>query len=194
MTQAAGMIRATAHQALDELREVIGVLREDDRSNRTATAGPDDGHQVVPAPPQPGLAEIPALIAESTAAGARVHYLCELSETGPLDQASPLAELSEVPGSIARTAYRVVQEGLTNARKHAPGVPVDVLVRGHAGADLTIEVANPTPSWPPVVTVPGAGLGLIGLGERVQLSGGRLDHGRDDDGTFRLRARIPWPS
>jgi signal transduction histidine kinase len=168
MAQAAGVIRATAHQALQELREVIGVLREDERGD-------------VPQPPQPGLTEIPALIAESTAAGARVQFRCEVEEP------------SEVPGSVARTAYRVVQEGLTNARKHAPGQPVDVFVGGRAGTEVIVEVVSPAPTWPSGATLPGAGLGLIGLSERVQLGGGRLDHGRDDDGRFRLRARLPWP-
>jgi signal transduction histidine kinase len=69
-----------------------------------------------------------------------------------------------------------------------------VVIGGRAGTELTVEVVNPTPSGPSGpsgAALPGAGLGLIGLSERVQLSGGRLDHGRDDDGRFRLRARLP---
>jgi signal transduction histidine kinase len=176
VVEAAGVIRANAHQALQELREVIGVLREDD-----ADAGPAGQRPGAPEPPQPGLAEIPALVAESSGAGATVRYRCEVAEPG------------EVPRSLARTAYRVVQEGLTNARKHAPGTPIEVSLRGATGTELAVEVVNPVRAWPPRATVPGSGLGLIGLAERVQLTGGRLDHGRDAQGSFRLRASLPWP-
>src|SRR5262249_60762682 len=92
-----GVVRAGAHQALDELREVITVLREDD--------GDGDGAQR----PQPGLADLPRLVEESRDAGARVQLDDRVTDTGAL------------PGAAGRTAYRGVQEGLTNARKHAPG-------------------------------------------------------------------------
>jgi signal transduction histidine kinase len=181
MVEAAGVIRANAHQALQDLREVIGVLREDDTGLAIgAGAGGAAAGQDAPEPPRLGLAEIPALIAESTASGARVRYRCELDRA------------DGVPQSVARTGYRVVQEGLTNARKHAPGVPIDVRVSGSPRSGLTIEISNPTPVWPPVSTVPGSGLGLIGLAERVQLAGGRLEHGTEDGARFLLRARLPW--
>jgi signal transduction histidine kinase len=109
-----------------------------------------------------------------------VRYRCELSET------------AEVPRSIARTAYRVIQEGLTNARKHAPGAPIDVVLTGDPECGLRVEIRNPMPSWPIVTTVPGSGLGLVGLSERVQLAGGRLDHERTADDRFVLTARLPW--
>ncbi len=94
--------------------------------------------------------------------------------------------------SIGRTAFRILQEGLTNARKHAPGLPVDVALRGEPGKRLLIELRNPLPPRP-AEDANGSGLGLVGLTERVRLAGGELDHGAADGG-FRLRARLPWPA
>jgi len=170
VASAAGVIRASAHQALQDLREVIGVLRE------PAADEP-------PERPQPTLLELPALADESRAAGVKVH----------LDVA--LDRAAELPAGTGRTAYRIIQEGLTNARKHAPGTVVRVAVRGAAGEGLTIEVRNPIPVGRTVPGIPGAGTGLIGLAERATLAGGRLEHGRGGDGgDFTLRAWLPWPA
>ena len=90
------------------------------------------------------------------------------------------------------TAYRVVQEALTNARKHATGQPVQVILSGTAGIRLTIEVRNPVPHHPATVPVTlGTGTGLVGLTERVHLAGGELDH-QVAVGEFRLQAWLPW--
>ncbi|WP_326557556.1 sensor histidine kinase [Micromonospora sp. NBC_01796] len=161
---AAGAIRASAHEALQELRTVVGVLRE--------------GAAGRPEPPQPGLADLPDLVESGRATGMTIHYSCRVPPVGP----------SMVLG---RTAYRFVQEGLTNARKHAPGAAVEVQVAGTAGEELRITITNPCagPSGRPVI--PGAGMGLVGLGERVALAGGRVEYGVDRD-TFRLRAWLPW--
>jgi signal transduction histidine kinase len=97
-----------------------------------------------------------------------------------------------VPASIGRSAYRTVQESLTNARKHAPGAAVRVMVGGAAGAGLTVEVRNPLVKAAP--EIPGAGAGLIGLTERAMLAGGRLEHGRTGQGDFRVHAWLPWPA
>jgi signal transduction histidine kinase len=170
MARAAGVVRAGAHQALDELREVITVLREDD--------GDGDGAQR----PQPGLADLPRLVEESRDAGARVQ----------LDDRVP--DPAALPGAAGRTAYRVVQEGLTNARKHAAGEPVHVVIEGRPGGELLIDIRNPLVNGH--VTGPaigGSGTGLIGLTERVRLAGGELDH-EAVDGEFRLSARLPWPA
>lgn len=83
--------------------------------------------------------------------------------------------------ATGRTVYRIVQEGLTNARKHAPGAEVTVTVTGGPGAGLTIEVRNPAPVEP-FERVPGSGQGLIGLTERATLAGGRLGHASEPDG------------
>ena len=96
-----------------------------------------------------------------------------------------------VPAGVGRHAYRIVQEGLTTARKHAPGARVTVSVAGGAEEGLVVEIGNALPAASPRA-LPGAGAGLIGLAERVQLAGGRLDHGRTPDGRFELRAWLPW--
>ncbi|RCG32347.1 sensor histidine kinase [Sphaerisporangium album] len=166
---AAGVIRANAHDALQELRAVIGVLR-------VGVSGP-------PERPQPGLPDVPELVESARAAGTRVAYAC------------PAGAADGLPSAVGRTAYRLVQEGLTNARKHAPGAAVDVLVDGARGEGLRVRVTNPLPITPPPEGVPGAGMGLVGLRERVTLAGGRLHHGAEPDGRgFRLEAWMPWPA
>lgn len=102
-----------------------------------------------------------------------------------------VADPATVPAVTGRTAYRIAQEGLTNARKHAPGAEVTVTVTGSPGAGLTVEVRNPAPPGD-VPKVPGSGQGLIGLTERATLAGGRLDHGATDGGGFRVAAWLPW--
>lgn len=103
-------------------------------------------------------------------------------------------DLAGVPSVIGRSAYRIVQEGLTNARKHAPGARVDVMVDGAAGAGLTVEVRS---CWPVggarASAIPGGGTGLVGLVARATLAGVRLEHGRTTEGDFLMRAWLPWP-
>ncbi|MEO3748082.1 histidine kinase [Plantactinospora sp. B5E13] len=223
IARAAGVIRTNAHQALEELREVISVLREDppaldeelDRTPLSAGCGSDASARVRfkygpdppyppvtpptagdpasptaagPAPgaperPQPTLADLPDLVAESRGAGMRVELRTEL--TGA----------ENVPVGMGRGAYRIVQEGLTNARKHAPDTAVTVTARGRPGLGLTVEVRNRWPVREPTEPrVPGTGTGLVGLAERAALLGGWLEHGRTDAGDFRLTAWLPWPS
>ena len=90
---------------------------------------------------------------------------------------------------VGRTAYRVVQEGLTNARKHAPAAAVEVTV-GPADEHLVVEVVS-RQSALARDPQPG-GSGLIGLAERVELAGGSLEHGPNRRGDFVLRAVLPW--
>jgi len=158
IAEAAGVIRATAHEALHDLRSVIGVLRAGDGGS---------------APPQPTLADIPSLIEESRAAGMRVEAALHLNGA---------------PDVAGRTAYRVVQEGLTNARKHAPAAAVEVQVA--SGEELVVIVSSRRSAVTPE-DVPGTGTGLIGLAERVELLGGRLQHGPNQRGDFVLRAVLP---
>ena len=170
VAHAAGVVRASARQALEDLREVIGVLRE----------FPDEDGQTRP---QPGLADVPALLEEVREAGLRVRA----------EYAG--ADLGAAPPLTGRTAYRVVQEALTNVRKHAPGTVATVSVTGGPGTGLTVDVRNPAPTGgSPGGTLPGAGTGLVGLLERVTLAGGRLAHGWTADGEFRLTATLPWPA
>lgn len=163
--RAAGVIRESAHDALQDLREIIGVLR--------AGENHDTGR------PQPTLAELDALVAECREAGMKVTL-----HNGVTDPAA-------VPSSVGRTAYRIAQEGLTNARKHAPGTEVTVSVTGAPGDGLTVRVRNPPPEGE-VPPVPGSGQGLIGLTERATLTGGRLEHGHCGEGGFEVRAWLPW--
>lgn len=173
ISRAAGVIRASAHQALEDLREVIGVLRDAD----------GDLDETLVTRPQPTLAALPTLLDESRAAGMRIR---DRIAVVPLDAFPP------GPG---RTAYRVVQEGLTNARKHAPGTTVTVDVTGGIGDGLTIAVLTPAPVIVATAPqIPGTGTGLVGLAERTELSSGQLEHGPTPDGGFVLRAWLPWPT
>ncbi|WP_233617460.1 sensor histidine kinase [Actinomadura sp. WAC 06369] len=167
LAHAAGVVRAGVHQALEELREVIGVLRDEDR---------DHGDR-----PQPVLTDVPRLVEESRDAGATVTLRDEVDAPDAL------------PPAAGRAAYRVLQEALTNARKHAAGLPVRVALEGRPGTELVIDVRNPLPPDGAPALVAGSGTGLVGLTERVRLAGGRLDH-EAASGEFRLRARLPWPA
>jgi signal transduction histidine kinase len=147
------VIRENAHQALQDLREVIGVLR--------APVGEL---------PQRTLADVRELVAESSRVGMRVGLREEVGDA--------------VPDLAGRTAYRVVQEALTNARKHAPGATVDVHLAGAPGQGLTVEVCNHPPDPDPEPSV-APGQGLVGLAERVALASGRLEHGPTAAGGWR---------
>jgi signal transduction histidine kinase len=167
IAEAAGVIRTSAAAALDELRQVITVLRENPASTE---------------PPPPALSELPALLAESRAAG--------MSVRADLDAAGTEA----LPAALGRTAYRVVQEGLTNARKHSPGAPVDVTVTGDGLGSLTVEVVSHSRNGAVAAGAPapaGPGAGLIGLAERLALVGGALEHDAQANGDFVLWATVP---
>ncbi len=200
LLSSARVVQENAHQALTDLREVLGVLRE--------TTDPSVG-PVAPAAPQPVLADLPQLIAETEAAGTPVRLV------------SPGLDLSRVPELVGRTAYRIIQEGLTNARKHAVGCPVEVRLSGSPGDQLEIQLSNPVPvrasfapdppakphlsgaappasgagpdKWGLKAGVPGSGVGLIGLRERAGLAGGGLTHGETAGGDFVVSAWLPWP-
>ena len=172
IAQAAGVVRASAHQALIDLRDVIGVLR-----------GPALEGTEQPDRPLPTLADLPQLVEESRQVGVRVTFT------------SRLESAEQVPPVLARCMYRIVQEGLTNARKHATGALTDVLVDGGPGAGITVEVRNRLPiARPGQPAIPGAGAGLAGLAERTDLAGGRLEQGPTPDGHFRLHGWLPWPA
>ena len=165
IAEAAGVIRESAKAALEELRDVIGVLRE-------------DGSEALTQPPQPTLGDLAALVEDSRAAGMRI--------TARIDLADATA-----PSALGRTAYRIAQEGLTNARKHAPGAAVTLTVHAPDG-QLEVEVRSlAAVAVGARSSLPGAGTGLIGLAERVSLAGGQLEHGIDPDGAFVLRAHLP---
>ncbi|HET6627651.1 MAG TPA: histidine kinase [Nocardioidaceae bacterium] len=169
LANAAGVIRSGVHEALDELREVIDLLRDDDSDDATER-------------PQPTLGDLAGLVEESRSAGMQVRV------------DNQVEELPAPPAATGRTAYRIVQEALTNARKHAAGQPVRVVLDGAPGGSLCIRVSNPVPDGPPAHTIPGTGSGLVGLTERARLTGGELDHQLTEADGFRLWARLPWPA
>lgn len=161
---AAVVVRTSAHLALEDLRQVIGILRED---------------EIATTAPLPAAGDLERLVEESRGAGMMVEL------------AAPLGTLADMPPELARHTYRIVQEGLTNAQKHAPGQPVCLRVVRGSNEELEIEVTNP--SVPGPAGLPGAGVGLVGMRERVELAGGTLDAGIDGQGTHVLRAHLPWP-
>jgi signal transduction histidine kinase len=149
---------------------VIGVLRE----------GADGAD---PERPQPTLADLPALIEESRAAGIQVRF------------EGRVEALEAAPAATGRNAYRIVQEGLTNARKQAQGAAVDVKADGAPRRGLTIEIRNRLPVGVGAApAIPGAGTGIVGLAERASLAGGRLEHGFTPSGDYRLWVWLPWPA
>jgi signal transduction histidine kinase len=157
-------IQEQANDALHELRDVLGVLREDDPGPATAR-------------PQPTYDDIAALVEEARTLGLRIEWSDEVDDTTP------------VPHATGRTVYRIVQEGITNVRKHAPGAVVAIRSTGDPEAGITVMVANPVGHL--ATGAPGAGLGLVGLRERAELRGGRLDQ-RTEESTFVLEAWLPW--
>ncbi|MEU8512695.1 histidine kinase [Kitasatospora sp. NPDC048722] len=159
-------IRELSVRTLDELRQMVGVLRTGDPRHNTPLA------------PQPRLADLPRLIEESGLAAA--------AELAPGDRPWPEA--------VERAAYRTVQEALTNITKYAPDAAVHVKVRAK-GRRLRVEVRNDPPpvrpARPDALTLPGGGHGLVGLRERAQLLGGTLTAGPTQEGGFEVRAELP---
>jgi signal transduction histidine kinase len=158
------VIRDLANAALTDLRGVLGVLR-DPETGELASA------------PQPTWADLPALVDKAREAGLHVELVQRLSGDETL------------PDVVGRTLYRIVQEGITNAGKHAPGAVLRIKVSGSPENGVDIELRNPIGFG--ASRTPGSGLGLIGLTERAELRGGRLE-GRRDGQTFVLRGWIPW--
>jgi signal transduction histidine kinase len=160
--QAAEELRAAGVQALDELRDLVGILRTE----------PEDEQ----APATSGLAE---LVAESTAVGTPA----ELIEQGDPALASPV---------VGRTAYRIVREGLTNVRKHAPGAHVVIRI-SYDESQVRLSVRNTAGTAPPDggLAATGSGVGLASLRQRIELVHGTLRAAGTPDGGFCLEATMP---
>jgi signal transduction histidine kinase len=160
-TETLGVIERTARATLAELRALLGMLRRADEEGL--------GRE-----PQPTLAQLDALVARAREAGLRIEVRVEGS-------------LAALPATVDLSAYRIVQEALTNVMKHAPGARVHLLVRRTDWAvDLVVvdDGPGPTPS-------PSRGQGLIGMRERASLVGGNLTAGPALGGGFRVEARLP---
>ena len=173
MRETALALQENAHQSLNELRAVLGTLR---RGGHDGQAGQGDAAETGPAAPQPTLAHLDALFAEVRAAGQQV----EVHDT--------VTDRERLPAQTGRHAYRIVQEALTNARKHAPGSVVRAEIGGRPGDGLRIRVSNPAA---PGRSGPGGRLGLVGLAERTRMAGGTITHDVRD-GRFVLDALLPW--
>jgi signal transduction histidine kinase len=163
LVESFGDIRARALAGLTELRRVLGVLR---------TGGRDTA-------PQPGLAELGTLLDSARGGGVSV----TVSSTG-----NPVT----LPDGVDLSAYRIVQEALSNAMRHAPGSHVQVHV-GYRPDGLALEVRNDVarrrPSQPA-----GGGHGIIGMRERAAMLGGSLDARPTEDGGFQVTAVLPMSS
>jgi signal transduction histidine kinase len=165
----AELMRATSRQALEELRAVIGLLRD------------EPGAESAPAAPQPTLTDIPRLVEETRRAG------------GTIDFDMLVNHPEAAPAALGRDAYRIVQESLTNIRKHAGGTSGSVRIAGAAHRGLHVSVRNRLPIDPGAGSaLPGSGAGLLGLQERVTIAGGTLAHGPDGSGDFVISAELPW--
>lgn len=165
-------IRTSGTQAMEELRDVMSVLR-------SGSADSLSGGSPAAALPGPTVADLRALVDESTSVGIRT----ELAVEGEISQLTPV---------VARTAYRVVQEALTNVRKHAPGSDARVTLR-YRPQDVCVQVINSASSGEadPALCATGSGAGLTGLRHRVEVIGGSLKTGSTGDGGFRLSAILP---
>ncbi|GAA4076907.1 sensor histidine kinase [Actinomadura miaoliensis] len=157
-------IGETARAALTEMRRLLGVLRED--------AEPSPANRR----PQPGLGDLLDLVDETRASGGGPARLIVSGPVAPLD-----------PG-VELTAYRIVQEALTNARRHAPGAAVDVEV-AYAAAELRLRIRDNGPGSPAADRA--AGHGLLGMRERAATVGGTLRTGPTTPTGFLVEATLP---
>jgi len=154
------VVEETGREALAEMRRMVGVLRHPEEAPALA--------------PQPSLEQIEKLVQHTRQAGLPVELRIE-------------GEPVQLPAGIDLTAYRLVQEGLTNAVKHARAHRAEVLVRYEAGhVELTVSDDGCGEG-----DGAGGGHGLVGMRERVTVYGGKLDAGPGPEGGFRLRARLP---
>jgi signal transduction histidine kinase len=163
--RALGGIQATGRAAVDDLRRMLGLLRGAEPAGRLA--------------PQPGLGAVSDLAAAAREAGTPVDVDCR--------------DVPPLPAGIDLAAYRIIQEAVTNASKHAPGCATCVTVRSDGG-ELAIEVRTTAPPRHNGASASGTGHGLVGMRERADVYGGELDAGFDDRADWVVRARLPVAS
>ncbi|WP_238006745.1 histidine kinase [Dactylosporangium sp. AC04546] len=160
--QLLGDVERLGRESVAELHRTVGILRDNDE--------PDEGDEHAP---QPSLRSLDALAERVRGAGCAVTLRVD-GDPVPL-----------IPG-LELSAYRIVQEALTNVLRHAPGAPADVAVR-YRGETLIVEIIN-APGGP---ARPGGGNGQVGMRERVALYGGVLHTGAEPDGGYRVTAAFP---
>lgn len=160
----AHLVRESAVAAVDDLHSLLDLLRE------------PSGAGAAPLP----LTQLPQVVAESVQAGQAVVSSIFVEDA---DRADP---------NLSRAVHRIVQEILTNARRHAPGQTVTLAVSGSPTSGIVVDATNPMP--PGATSTPQGSLrGLAGLAERVELLGGTLHHGVDRSATvFHVHAELPW--
>jgi len=163
-------IAAAARESLGEMRRLLSVLRSDGTEGDRA--------------PQPGLDRLQQLVEATIRAG----LPAELSLSAELTSGR-----GEVPPAVDLSAYRIVQEALANVVRHAPGARTRVLVAPDNGHLLVLVVNGPATAPGSPLETSGTGHGLVGMRERVRLTGGTLDTGPLPDGGFRVAARMPLP-
>ena len=156
-------VEETAREAVGELRRLLGILRP--------------GNQPPELAPQPGLADLPGLLAQSRQAGVTVTLTVE-------------GEPDSLPAGVDLTAYRIVQEALTNVRKHAAPCTASVRI-ARTGTRITVEVRDTGTQAYLAGSGKNAGHGLVGMRERAAVYGGILEAGPDQAGGFRVRAVLP---
>ncbi|MFI9345966.1 sensor histidine kinase [Streptomyces sp. NPDC052773] len=167
LERAFATIRENAVAALTELRRVLGVVRAEDYE--------------APDAPQPTLADLDALLANVRDAGLEV----DKTVTGAV---------RELPQGVELSAYRIVQEALSNTLRHAPGASARVEI-GYVLGGLGLRVVNTAPPKPSLVKPsPGAGHGITGMRERVSMLGGEMTAGRTDEGGYEVTVFLPVPT
>lgn len=179
-------IADSSRRALTEMRGLLAILRGDDVADTT---------------PQPTIADIPQLVVTTRSSGAQVELeidpellplggVTTAGGTGVPGAASAAGDWSAVvPPASGLTAYRVVQEAISNALRHAPGAAIRVQVS--VGDQIGIRIVNEPPARGGLVASPGAGLGLKGIRERVSALGGTVKAGPTPEGGYTVKARLP---
>ncbi|MDT0267252.1 histidine kinase [Streptomyces sp. DSM 44915] len=164
-----GTIRTTALEGLAELRRLLGLLRPEGVTGPAGSTAP-----------QPSLGQLDALTEQVRAAGGNVRVRVE-------GRARPL------PPGVELSAYRIVQEALSNVLRHAPGAEAGVVI-GYRRATLTVRVRNGAAAGSPAVPSPGAGHGITGMRERAAMLGGELAAGPVPGGGYEVSAVLPVPA
>ncbi|MEV8015417.1 histidine kinase [Streptomyces sp. NPDC086554] len=164
-----GSIAASARESLTEMRRLLAVLRSEDAQGERA--------------PQPGLSRLPHLVEATVRAGL------------PIDLSRPelslLTQLADVTPAVDLSAYRIVQEALSNVMRHAPGARTSITLTLDEEHLLILVVNGPSTDPPGPLEGGGTGHGLVGMRERVRLVGGTVDTGPLPDGGYRVAAQLP---